>query len=68
MENGDDSISAKANSTNIFIEDSVFKRGFGVALGSIGQYPGEFDVIDGVYAKNITCIDTRFVLRSLGSS
>lgn len=38
VDNGDDSISMKANSTNILIEDCVFWTGLGVAIGSIGQY------------------------------
>jgi hypothetical protein len=43
VENGDDSISAKENSSEIYIEDCAFKRGLGVALGSIGQYDGAFE-------------------------
>jgi galacturan 1,4-alpha-galacturonidase len=38
VDNGDDSISLKANSTNILIEDCNFYTGLGVAIGSIGQY------------------------------
>jgi galacturan 1,4-alpha-galacturonidase len=41
VDNGDDSISLKANSTNILIEDCEFYTGLGVAIGSIGQY-GKF--------------------------
>lgn len=38
VDNGDDSISMKANSTNILIENCDFYTGLGVAIGSIGQY------------------------------
>jgi galacturan 1,4-alpha-galacturonidase len=38
VDNGDDSISLKANSTNILIEDCDFYTGLGIAIGSIGQY------------------------------
>ncbi|KAG9877787.1 pectin lyase-like protein, partial [Aureobasidium melanogenum] len=41
IDNGDDAISPKANSTNILIEDSEFYRGSGIALGSIGQSDGQ---------------------------
>jgi len=58
--NGDDSIAMKANSTNIHIEDSTFYRGLGVAIGSIGQYPGVFETVVNVTAERITCIGTRF--------
>lgn len=38
VDNGDDSISMKANSTNILIENCDFYTGLGLAIGSIGQY------------------------------
>ncbi len=57
MTNGDDSISQKANSTNIFIADCTFYRGLGIAVGSIGQYNNTFEYIENVTATNITCIN-----------
>lgn len=56
--NGDDSISPKANSTNILVEDSVFYNGNGVAIGSIGQYNNTFEYIQNVTARNITFYNT----------
>jgi galacturan 1,4-alpha-galacturonidase len=53
--NGDDGISLKANTTNVLIENSTFHGG-AVALGSIGQYLGEFEII-----KNITVRDIRYL-------
>lgn len=38
VDNGDDSISLKANSTNVLIENCDFYTGLGFAVGSIGQY------------------------------
>lgn len=38
MDNGDDSISVKANSTNVLVENCDFYTGLGFAVGSIGQY------------------------------
>jgi len=38
VDSGDDSISMKANSTYILIEDCEFNTGLGVAIGNIGQY------------------------------
>ncbi|OCL01446.1 glycoside hydrolase family 28 protein [Glonium stellatum] len=60
VDNGDDCISLKANSTNIIVEDSIFHRGLGLALGSIGQYLNQFETIENVYAQNITCFSTRY--------
>jgi hypothetical protein len=60
VSNGDDSISIKANSTNIVITNSVFYKGLGVAIGSIGQYKDVFETIENVYANNITCYNTAY--------
>lgn len=57
MDNGDDSIAMKANSTNILIEDCRFHTGLGIAIGSIGQYNGEFEIIENVTARNIEILD-----------
>ncbi|USW46759.1 Putative glycoside hydrolase, family 28, pectin lyase/virulence factor [Septoria linicola] len=50
---GDDSISQKANSTNILMEDLTFYHGSGVALGSIGQFNGKYEFIENITARNI---------------
>ncbi|KAI4739867.1 pectin lyase-like protein [Aureobasidium sp. EXF-12298] len=59
VDNGDDAISPKANSTNILIEDSDFYRGSGIALGSIGQMNGQFETIENVTCRNITAHNTK---------
>ncbi|KAF2101074.1 galacturan 1,4-alpha-galacturonidase B [Rhizodiscina lignyota] len=51
--NGDDSISMKANSTDISITNCTFYNGLGIAIGSIGQYKGNFETIERVSADNI---------------
>jgi hypothetical protein len=55
------SIALKANSTNIVITDSVFYRGQGIAVGSIGQYPGVFEIIENFYVSNVTLHKTAYV-------
>lgn len=52
--NGDDSIAFKGNSTNITVRDSNFYDGLGIAIGSVGQYDGEYEVIQGVAVENVT--------------
>ncbi|KAJ5698026.1 hypothetical protein N7462_000031 [Penicillium macrosclerotiorum] len=54
VDNGDDSISVKANSTDILIEDSLFHRGLGIAIGSIGQYKDVYEIVERVTVRNIT--------------
>ncbi|RDW91086.1 hypothetical protein BP5796_02251 [Coleophoma crateriformis] len=56
--NGDDSISLKANSTNILITNCTFIRGLGVSLGSIGQYAGRYEIIENVTARDISYYNT----------
>jgi hypothetical protein len=51
----------KRNSSDILIEDSVFRTGLGVAIGSIGQYIGEVEFVERVLTRNCTFIGTRFV-------
>ena len=58
VSNGDDSISMKQNSTNIYIANCTFYKGLSFAMGSIGQYPGQINVIENITAKNIILYDT----------
>ena len=58
--NGDDSISIKANSTNIVIKDSTFINGLGVSIGSIGQYKGVFEYVENVTVTGNMCYNTRY--------
>ncbi|MAD83937.1 MAG: hypothetical protein CL912_13325 [Deltaproteobacteria bacterium] len=58
VENGDDSISLKANSTDISITNSRFFNGLGVAIGSIGQYKGQFETVERLKVNNCTFSNT----------
>lgn len=58
--NGDDSISQKANSTNILVQNSTFYKGIGMAMGSIGQYQGRYEIIENVTARDIFVYDTVY--------
>lgn len=61
--NGDDSISLKGNSTDISITNSNFYNGLGIAIGSIGQYNGMYEVIQGLTVENITYGNTAHAVR-----
>ncbi|TKX22206.1 glycosyl hydrolases family 28 protein [Elsinoe australis] len=56
--NGDDSISMKANSTDISVTNSRFYNGLGIALGSIGQYKDAFETIERLRIENVSYINT----------
>lgn len=66
--NGDDSISMKANSTDIRITNCTFYNGLGLAMGSIGQYPGQFETIERVYADNIIYSNTLHAVRLIDAT
>ncbi|KAM5545501.1 hypothetical protein V8D89_000539 [Ganoderma adspersum] len=53
---GDDCISFKGNSTNIFVKDAICRGGNGIAFGSVGQYVQFNDIIDNVYMENLKII------------
>ena len=57
---GDDNISLKANSSNVLVQDSVFHGGNGVAIGSIGQYPGVYEFIANFTAERVTAIGSAY--------
>ncbi|KAH7131040.1 polygalacturonase [Dactylonectria macrodidyma] len=63
IKNGDDCIATKANSTNILIEDMEFHDGQVVAIGSIGQYKGNFETIENVTVRNVVAYGSRYVGR-----
>ena len=63
IENGDDCIAAKANSTNILIEYATFYKGQGVAIGSVGQYHNQFEIVENVTARNIVAYGSRYIAR-----
>ena len=63
VSNGDDSISMKQNSTNIYIANCTFYNGLSFAMGSIGQYPGQINVIENITAENIILYDTIYGAR-----
>lgn len=51
-------IAIKPNSTNIYAQNITCDRTSGVAIGSLGQYEGVFDL-----AENITIKDTTVSIR-----
>ncbi|KAL2862301.1 putative exo-polygalacturonase [Aspergillus lucknowensis] len=51
--NGDDSISFKANSTDITLRNSHFYNGLGIAIGSIGQYKDQYETVERIRVDNV---------------
>ncbi|KAI0918829.1 hypothetical protein AcW1_009462 [Taiwanofungus camphoratus] len=54
VNNDDDCVSLKPNSTNIVVSNMWCNGSHGISVGSLGQYAGETDIVANVYASNVT--------------
>ncbi|KAH6723051.1 pectin lyase fold/virulence factor [Leptodontidium sp. MPI-SDFR-AT-0119] len=55
--NGDDCVSFKPNSTNVVVQGLQCTGSHGISVGSLGQYPKEFDLVENVLVYNISMTD-----------
>ncbi|CAL1711769.1 unnamed protein product [Somion occarium] len=53
VNNGDDCVSFKPNSTNVLVSNLSCNGSHGISVGSLGQYAGEYDIVENVTATNI---------------
>lgn len=54
VNNGDDCVSFKPNSTSILVQNMYCNGSHGISVGSLGQYAGETDIVQDVYVYNIS--------------
>jgi galacturan 1,4-alpha-galacturonidase len=54
IDNGDDCVSFKPNSTNIIVQNLICNGSHGISVGSLGQYPGTVDNVENIYVYNIS--------------
>ncbi|MCJ1309443.1 hypothetical protein MMC25_003103 [Agyrium rufum] len=54
INNGDDCVSFKPNSTNIVVQNLHCNGSHGISVGSLGQYLGETDIVENIYVYNIS--------------
>lgn len=54
VDNSDDCVSFKPNSTNIIVQNMHCNGSHGISVGSLGQYVGEFDIVENLYIYNIS--------------
>ncbi|KAL3425391.1 polygalacturonase [Phlyctema vagabunda] len=54
VNNGDDCVSFKPNSTGIIVQNMVCTGSHGISVGSLGQYVGSYDIVEDVYVYNIS--------------
>ncbi|ORZ03529.1 pectin lyase fold/virulence factor [Syncephalastrum racemosum] len=55
INNSDDCVSIKTNTTNIHIENLYCNGSHGISVGSLGNIPTEPDYVSNLYVKNVTC-------------
>ncbi|TDL23425.1 glycoside hydrolase family 28 protein [Rickenella mellea] len=53
INNGDDCVAFKPNATNILVNNLLCNGSHGISVGSLGQYPGVYDIVENVVASNI---------------
>ncbi|KAK7686032.1 hypothetical protein QCA50_010843 [Cerrena zonata] len=53
VNNDDDCVSFKPNSTNIEVSNMNCNGSHGISVGSLGQYAGEMDIVANVSVKNV---------------
>ncbi|KAM7182914.1 exopolygalacturonase [Rhypophila sp. PSN 637] len=58
VDNGDDCVSLKPNSTNILLQSLTCTGSHGISIGSLGQYPSQYDIISSIHVSNITMINS----------
>lgn len=54
INNGDDCVSFKPNSTDIVVQGLQCNGSHGISVGSLGQYAGEVDLVEDIYVYNIS--------------
>ncbi|KAF3932650.1 Exopolygalacturonase [Dactylella cylindrospora] len=54
VNNTDDCVSFKPNSTNILVQNNICTGSHGMSVGSLGQYKGEYDIVENIYVYNTT--------------
>ncbi|KAF7353683.1 Protein kinase domain-containing protein [Mycena venus] len=53
INNGDDCVSFKPNSTNILVSNLNCNGSHGISVGSLGQFAGMFDIVENVTSTNV---------------
>ncbi|KAL2007439.1 hypothetical protein VTN00DRAFT_8877 [Thermoascus crustaceus] len=54
INNGDDCVAFKPNSSNILVQNLHCNGSHGISVGSLGQYKGETDIVENVFVYNVS--------------
>ncbi|KAG9028455.1 hypothetical protein FRB95_006487 [Tulasnella sp. JGI-2019a] len=59
VNNDDDCVSFKPNSTNIIVNNMNCNGSHGISVGSLGQYAGETDIVSNIYVNDIVMANAQ---------
>jgi len=59
INNDDDCVSFKPNSTNILVSNLNCNGSHGISVGSLGQFAGETDIVQNVWVEDITMANAQ---------
>ncbi|KAF3400115.1 putative exopolygalacturonase X [Penicillium rolfsii] len=54
INNGDDCVSFKPNSTNVIVQNLHCNGSHGISVGSLGQYKNEVDIVENILVYNVS--------------
>ncbi|KAL2820093.1 Exopolygalacturonase X-1 [Aspergillus granulosus] len=63
INNGDDCVSFKPNSTDILVQNLHCNGSHGISVGSLGQYVGEVDIVKNILVYNISMYNASDMAR-----
>ncbi|EGX52955.1 Exopolygalacturonase X-1 [Orbilia oligospora] len=63
IDNGDDCVSFKPNSTNMVVQGLFCNGSHGISVGSLGQYYKVYDLVEDIYVYNTTMINASDMAR-----
>ncbi|CAG8321155.1 unnamed protein product [Penicillium nalgiovense] len=63
INNGDDCVSFKPNVTDILVQNLHCNGSHGISVGSLGQYPGEVDIVQDVLVYNVSMFNASDAAR-----
>ncbi|GAB1217347.1 hypothetical protein ATERTT37_006586 [Aspergillus terreus] len=63
VNNGDDCVSFKPNSTDILVQNMHCNGSHGISVGSLGQYKGEIDIVKNILVYNISMYNASDMAR-----
>ncbi|KAF9887955.1 hypothetical protein FE257_009477 [Aspergillus nanangensis] len=63
VNNGDDCVSFKPNSTDIIVQNMHCNGSHGISVGSLGQYKGEVDIVKNILVYNISMYNASDMAR-----